>query len=109
MVPTGASPIAAESGGTTGSTNSVDFDAGPGMWGSANVQTPAPGVTNDGFGESWITNADQLTEGDETFKIEVYSGHSGGAGGTWTGLLATSPVCTIKDTSIAPGLSLIHI
>lgn len=105
MVPTGANPIAAESGGTTGSTNSVDFDAGPGMWGSANVQTPAPGVTNDGFGESWITNADQLTEGDETFKIEVYSGHSGGAGGTWTGLLATSPVCTIKDTSIAPGAS----
>ena len=103
MVPTGANPIDdGGGGGTNGSINSADFDTGPGMWGSANVQSPAPGQTNDGFGYSWITNADQLTEGDETFKIEVYSGYSGG---TWSGLLASSPVCTIKDTSIAPGAS----
>ena len=103
MVPTGTNPIDdGDGGGTTGTTNSDDFDAGPGMWGSANVQTPAPGVSNDGFGYSWVCNADQLTEGDETFKIEVYSTYSGG---NWSGLLATSPVCTIKDTSIAPGAS----
>ena len=102
MVPTGANPIDAQSGGSNGTTNSADFDTGPGMWGSANVQTPAPGLTNDGFSYSWVTNSDQLTEGDETFKIEVYSTYSGG---NWSGLLATSPVCTIKDTSTAPGAS----
>ena len=106
MVPTGTNPIDdGGGGGTNGTDNSADFDIGPGMWGSANVQTPAPGVTNDGFGYSWVCNQDQLTEGDETFKIEMYTAHSGGTGGTWSGLLATSPVCTIKDTSTAPGAS----
>ena len=106
MVPTGANPIDdGGGGGTNGTDNSADFDIGPGMWGSANVQTPAPGVTNDGFGYSWVCNQDQLTEGDQTFKIEMYTAHTGGTGGNWSGLLATSPVCTIKDTSTAPGAS----